>query len=910
MRVVSLRTEYHVDPLGLDETEPRFQWRLDDDRRGARQSAYQVVVSRPDGSSLWDSRRVESDETMQIVYEGLPLRAFDRALWKVRVWDGSGEPSAWSEPARFELGPLSVADWAPASLVQSSVVGDVATSVPAPFLRRAFSLDGDPVRARLYVTALGLYEASVNGRPVSDQVYAPGWTDYDRRVPYQAVDVTGLLRRGENVLGAVLGDGWYCGFIGRQRQIWGDRPRLLAKLVVELDGAAEPVVVGTDGHWRTSTGPIRASDNYDGEIYDARLELTGWDEPGYDDIAWSPVLVCKGFTGAGGLRLQPVAAVAPPVRRTLELDPRVVEPRPGSRRLYDFGQNMVGRVRLRVMAPAGTEVRLRYAEALNEDGSLHTTNLLSAKATDRYTCRGGGEETYEPRFTFHGFRYVETEGADLADDALTGVVIHSDSPITGKFSCSNELVNRLHENICWSQRGNFFDVPTDCPQRAERMGWTGDIQVFALTATLLMDVAAFLAKYVTDLGDSQLVVGVDRGTFPWVVPSAFSRAGGPGWADAGVVVPWVVYERYGDLRQLDRHYGAIRAYVDFLERFAQGRAEGTWLGFGDWLSLDAERVEEDAEAIDEYATGGSRFGGTPRLFLWHAFDAYSTGLAARIAALLGRDEDAAWLGRRYGRVRAELARRWVRPDGHLGVTTQTAYALALSLDLLADPDQRRAAAEDLVANVERVGHLQTGFLGTPHLLQALTDAGRIDLAYRLLERTEYPGWLYPVTLGATTIWERWDGWTEESGFHPSLMNSFNHYAYGAVGEWLYRVVAGIDVDRDGGAGYRRVLVRPRPGGSLTHASASIDTHRGRIESSWSLVGDALTVRLVLPPSTTATVSLPAASANSISEGGVPIAEAEGVGEVEQVDDRVEFVVQGGTYTFVITKPPSREEHCQ
>jgi alpha-L-rhamnosidase len=440
------------------------------------------------------------------------------------------------------------------------------------------------------------------------------------------------------------------------------------------------------------------------------------------------------------------------------------------------------------------------------------------------------------------------------------------------------------------------------------MGWTGDIQVFARTATFLMDAAGFLSKYVTDLRDSQLVVGVDRGTFPWVAPSAFSRAGGPGWADAGVVVPWVVYERYGDLRQLERHYGAIEAYLDFLERFARGRAEGTWLGFGDWLSLDTERVEEDAEAIDTYGVGGSRFGGTPKLFLWHAFDAYSTGLAARIAALLGRDEDAARLRERYDRLRAELARRWVGADGRLEVKTQTAYALALRLDLLADPDQRRAAADDLVANVERVGHLETGFLGTPHLLEALTDAGRVDLAYRLLERTEHPGWLYPVTQGATTIWERWDGWTEENGFHPSLMNSFNHYAYGAVGEWLYRVVAGIDVDPDGGAGYRRVLVRPRPGGSLTHASAFVETHRGRIESAWALDGDELTLRLSLPPNTTARVVLPAASAVSVMESGVPLAEADGIADVAEVEGRVECTAQAGAYAFVVAgSTTSREE---
>jgi alpha-L-rhamnosidase len=899
MRATDLRTEYQVDPLGLDETEPRFSWRLVDDRRGARQSAYQLLVSRSGDGDLWDSGTVASDETTQIAYQGQPLSAFDEAMWNVRVWDGDGEPSPWSAPARFELGPLSIADWEPAAFIQSSVVGDMQTSAPAPHLRRVFSIDRDVVRARLYITAFGLYEATINGRLVSDQVYAPGWTDYHRRVPYQALDVTALLQRGENVLGAIIGDGWYCGYAGLQRQVWGDRPRLLAKLVVELDGAGTKFVVGTDEHWRTSTGPILASDNYNGEIYDARLEITGWDEPGFDDAAWEPVEVCAGFTSVG-LRVQPVAAVAPPVRRVMELQPKAVDRRPDGRTLFDFGQNMVGRVRVRVTARAGAELRLRFAEMLDPDGSLHVENLLAARATDRYTCKGDSEETYEPRFTFHGFRFVEAEGADLADDALTGIVLHSDAALTGDFSCSNELVNQLHRNIRWSQRGNFLDVPTDCPQRAERMGWTGDIQVFARTATYLMDAAAFLAKYVTDLRDSQLVGGVDRGSFPWVVPSTFARAGGPGWADAGVVVPWVLYERYGDVRQLERHYPAVCAYMDFLERSARGRSVGTFLGFGDWLSLDPERViVDDGETIDDFDAGDSRFGGTPRLFLWHAFDALSTRLAARIAGLLGREEDRARFQTRHERVREEIAGRYVDANGRLTIATQTAYALALQFDLLSEPRHRRAAQADLIANVERVGHLQTGFLGTPHLLEALSNAGRIDLAYALLERTEHPGWLYPVTQGATTIWERWDGWTEKDGFHPSLMNSFNHYAYGAVGEWLYRFVAGIDVDPDGGAGYRRILIRPHPGGSLTHASAHVDTHRGRIEASWTLDGGALKIRLVVPPNTTATVALPAASMDAITERGVPLTDVAGVSDVEVRHDRVACTAGAGEYTFVV-----------
>jgi alpha-L-rhamnosidase len=899
-RPILPRTEYLVDPLGLDETEPRFSWLLDDRRRGARQSAYRVLVASSlerlaEGTAdLWDSGQVYAGETAHVVYAGEPLRAFSRAVWKVRVWDGDGHASPWSEPARFELGPLTVADWSEAAWIRSRVVGDSQTSVPAPFMRRRFRLEGRPVRARLYVTALGLYEASINGRLVTDAVYRPGWTDYHRRVPYQAYDVTDLLQPGENAIGAILGDGWYCGFVDKRRQQWGDRPQLRAKLVVELEGIAEPVVLATDAAWRTTTGPIRMSDNYNGETYDARLELPGWDSPGYDDAFWEPV---EALRDAVGGRLQLVATTAPPVRRVLELRPDRVVERPGRVYQFDLGQNMVGRVRLRMSAAEGTELTLRFAEMLEDDGTLHTANLGLAAATDRYTCKGGGEEIYEPRFTFHGFRYVEVSGSpvELGLDSVTGIVLHSDAAVSGEFRCSNELINRLQKNILWSQRGNFLDVPTDCPQRGERLGWTGDIQVFARTATFNMHAASFLTKYVADLRDGQLVAGVDRGSYPWAVPRVVAQAGGPGWAAAGVVIPWVIYERYGDVRVLEHHYPSLLSYIDFLERAERGRADGTFTGFGDWLALDAVREQVDAVASDD------RFGGTPRDYLWRAFDAYTASLVSRIAQIVGRAEDAARLAARRKRLCDEFVRRYVDADGRLTVRTQTAYLLALHFDLLSDPEQRQAAAEDLVANVDELGHLQTGFIGTPYLLPVLSEIGRTDLAYQLLERIEYPGWLYSVAQGATTIWERWDAWTRERGFNGTEMNSFNHYAYGAVGEWLFRVVAGIDTTPDGG-GYRHILIAPQPGGSLTFAQGHVDTIRGRIATAWKREAGRATLRLTVPPNTIATCRLPAASPRSVSEHGVRLADVDGVSDVRVRDGRVECEAVAGTYEFVIEQP--------
>jgi alpha-L-rhamnosidase len=895
-----LRTEYQVDPLGLDETEPRFAWLIDDDRPGARQAAYQILVASrldlldADSGDLWDSGQVRSDSTVHVVYGGAPLGSFAASVWKVRTWDADGASSPWSDPARFELGPLTTADWAGATFIRSALVGNFQTSAPAPYLRRAFRLEGNVQRARLYITALGLYEVSINGQLATADVYRPGWTEYSRRVPYQAYDVSTLLDRGENVIGVILGDGWYCGFVGERRQIWGDRPQLLAKLVVSVEGSQMPVVIGTDGEWHWTAGPILSNDNYNGETYDARLELAGWDKPGYEHLTrWEPAEIVPAFT----TRAEVVATIAPPVRRKLEMRPQTVTARPNGAFQFDFGQNMVGRARLRVTAPSGTELTLRFAEMLKPDGSLYTENLLTAKATDRYVCKGGGEEVWEPRFTFHGFRYAEVSGSPvpLDQDALTGVVIHSDCAEVGDFECSNELINRLQNNIRWSQRGNFIDVPTDCPQRAERLGWTGDIQVFATTSTFNMDVSSFLAKYVADLRDGQLIGGVDRGSFPMVAPRINAQPGGPGWADAGVIVPWVLYERYADVRVLERHYPAMLAYIDFLDRAHHERSLGTWLGFGDWLSLDATTQE-----IEGFGSADT-FGGTQREFIWLAFDAHSTDIVRKTAALLGFPEDAARLGERRDHMVGEFVRRYVDADGHLTLKTQTAYVLALQFDLLPEASARQAAADDLVANLKRNGHLQTGFVGTPYLLHVLSDIGRTDLAYLLLERVEYPGWLYPVTQGATTVWERWDAWTHTDGFKAHYMNSFNHYAYGSVGEWLFRVVAGIDTTLDG-TGYRRALIRPELGGSLISASGYVDTLHGRISSAWHLEHDHAVLRISLPANTLATLRLPARSIGSVAHGDVGLEDVTGISDVTLNRGRVQCVAEAGTYEFVVASP--------
>jgi alpha-L-rhamnosidase len=891
-----LRTEYLIDPIGLDEPEPRFSWSLDDNRRGATQTAYQILVaSSPatlarDSGDFWDSGMVRSEEVAHIVYAGRPLQAFDAAHWKVRSWDHEDVASPWSSPASFELGPLTGDDWKGALFIWSPVVGDSQTGAPSPYFRRPFRVDGaDVVRARLYITALGLYEATINGLAVTDAVFRPGWTDYDRRVPYQAYDVTNLVIPGDNVIGVILGDGWYCGTVSWQRQQWGERPELLAQLVISTQAKSDQIII-TNTEWRTATGPILRSDHYHGEEYDARLEHIGWNEPGFDDSHWLPAST---DSDSYHFRRSLVATIAPPVRPILEIATQTVTQRGAGTYQFDLGQNVVGWARLRVAAPEGTALTLRFAEMLNDDGTLHTANLLSARATDRYTCRGGREETYEPRFTYHGFRYVEVSGVppqiNLGAEAITGVVISTDSSLCSEFECSNALLNRLQQNVVSSQRGNFFDVPTDNPQRAERLGWLGDARAFARTATYNMDVAAFFTKFVIDMRDGQLVAGSGRGSYPWFAPSITAQAGGPGWADAGVVIPWVLYERYADVRVLERHYSSILDYLDFLDRAERGRTPGTWLGFGDWLALEPEPV---------YALGvtDDRFGSTPREYLWQAFDIDTTTTAARIAAKLGREDDARRFRERAERLRNSFQSSWVDGHGRLTVATQTAHALALAFDLLTEPEHRKNAADSLVQLVTRVGHLQTGQIGTPLVLQVLSDIGEIDLAYKLLERTEYPSWLYPVTQGATTIWERWDGWTRQDGFKQHTMNSFNQYHLGTVGEWMFRTIAGIDTST-AGTGYKHIVIHPRPGGSLTSARAHLDTIRGRIATHWRREQGYFHLDLQLPPATTATLHLPSTDLSRVTESSAPLTDVDGVTGVRTSENGIECDLVPGTYSW-------------
>ena len=729
----------------------------------------------------------------------------------------------------------------------SSVFGSPRSCAPAPFFRKTFQITSPIKSATLTATALGLYECEINGRPVGDQVFAPGWTDYEKRVMSQTCDVTLLLREGENVLGAVLGDGWYCGFVGwKNRQLYGDRPRFLAQLRVALADGSEILFV-TDGTWKTAIGPIRENDLLMGELHDARQDLGAWSSPGYDESAAWHLALSEPIDP----KLSIEDRLGPPVRRKEEITPHLDQAKLDEFRqpclIYDCGQNFAGRARISVRAPRGTVIRLRFAEILDTNRALYLENLRGARATDHYICRGDGIETWEPRFTFHGFRYVEVRGL-TADQlvSITGVVLHSDTPPTGRFRCSSDLLNQLQHNIVWGQKSNFLEIPTDCPQRDERLGWTGDAQVFVRTAAFNMDVRGFFHKWMRDVRDAQEAIG----GIPPVVPNRqftdVKDDGGPAWSDATIICPWTIYLCYGDEQILADHYESMRRYMDFLKKH---RCAGPirchwsvddWGGFGDWLALDGS---------------GKVDGATPRDLIGTAFYANDAAIMARVAALLGREEDAAAYRELHQAVADAFNRRYVTPDGLIASGTQTASVLALHFGLV-DGAQKQTMARELARDVEKRGfHLATGFVGTPYILDVLEENGFLDTAYKLLEQETFPSWLFPVKNGATTIWERWDGWTPERGFQDKNMNSFNHYAYGAVGAWMVRTVAGLDLD-PALPGYRHIIFRPRPGGTLTWAEASLETARGAAAIRWERDGNSLRLDLTVPDSAQATLQPP------------------------------------------------------
>ena len=891
LSIAALRCEYRENPIGIDVRKPRLSWQLLSDRRGVSQAAYRLIAASSesalsDGTNLlWDSGRVETNRSVHVGYSGPTLASGQRVYWKVIVWDDGGQ-QAESEPAFWEMGLLDRADWQ-ADWIGAPFSGGPRTTSPAPFLRKEFALQKAVFTARLYATAIGLYECHLNGVRIGDALLTPGWTDYSKHIQYQVYDVTELLQKGVNAFGAILGDGWGSGhicWVGRQR--YADRPQFLAQLILTYADGSQDIIT-TDHTWKVTSGPVLESDMLMGESYDARRELTGWDQPGYDDSRWWPVEV---FADAGAER---VATNSPQVVRHEVLQPVNIRKIPdfvNPRWIFDMGQNMVGWVRLRVRGTRGITITLRYAEALNPDGTLYTINLRSARNTDYYTLKGDEEEIWEPRFVFHGFRYVELLGFPgvPTQDTIAGIVVHSDTPPAGKFECSDPLINQLQHNIVWGQKGNFVDVPTDCPQRDERLGWTGDAQVFIRTAAFNMNVAGFFTKWTRDLEDAQY----PNGAFPAVAPNPGAWSiddGGPAWADAGVICPWTIYLCYGDTDVLQARYASMQRFIQFLSGTSRNGlrcyAEYTgWHGFGDWLALDGS---------------GGLEGATSKELIGTAFFAYSTHLLANIADILGNPEDALRYRALSDEVREAFIKRFIHDDGTIVGDTQTPYILALQFDLL-PPELRPVAAARLVSNIQaRDNHLSTGFVGTPYINWVLSEMGHVDTAYALLKQTTWPSWLYSVTQGATTIWERWDGWTHERGFQDPSMNSFNHYAYGAIGAWLYAVVGGIDLDLQQ-PGYKHIIMRPQPRGGLTCATAELQSMYGLIRSAWTQENGVFDWLITVPANTTATVYVPVTGGKRVRESSLPATDAPGVRFLRHEAAAEVYEVAAGEYHFSVS----------
>ncbi len=892
LTALGLRVEYLTNPIGIEVVQPRLSWQIVSATRNTMQAAYQLQVATSEASltrganPLWDSGKVTSDASVFVDYAGPPVASRTRYYWRVRVWDTSGRVSPWSPPAFWETG-LQPADWTAEWIGPPATAADSLPS-PSPFLRRAFRV-GDAVRsARLYVTSLGLYEVYLNGQRVGDQLFTPGWTSYRRRLQYQTYDVTALLRSGANIVGAILGDGWYRGNLGffRQRNLYGRRLGIRAQLEIRYESGRTERVVSDTG-WKTTAGPVLGSDIYGGETYDARRELSGWASAPFDDRAWTAVALLEPASTQPAL----VAAMSPPVRRVRELRPVSIRLAPSGETLFDLGQNFTGWARLTVTGPAGTTVTMRFGEVLDKGGNLYTANLRAAAQTDRYTLSGKSREVYEPHFTFHGFRYVAVAGLPSQADSttITGIAVSSDLGQTGSFVTSDSLLNQLQRNIVWGQRSNFLDVPTDCPQRDERLGWTGDAQVFARTAAFNMDVNGFFAKWLGDVAADQ----DPSGSVPWVIPNPLGGdsvrfAGTAGWSDVAVIIPWTMYLTYGDRRLLERQYPSMRAWVDYAHRRA-----GTGLiwrpgwQFGDWLALHSDDPSYPG------ATTGTDLIAT-------AFLAHSTDLVSRTAAVLGRTDDAASYRALFRAIREAFDREFVSRTGRVGENTQTAYALAIAFDLLPDslvPAAAGRLAQDVAA---REHHLTTGFLGTPYLLHVLGATGHMADAFALLAQRSYPSWLYPITRGATTMWERWDGIRPDSSFEDPGMNSFNHYAFGAVGDWMYQNIGGIDVD-PAVPGYRRARIAPRPGAGLTSASASLETVYGKLSSAWRLDagGQRFVLDVTIPANTSAEVTLWDARLDNVREGGAGLNAREGVRAARQRGPDVVVDVGSGSYSFVV-----------
>lgn len=921
IKPVNIRTEYKVNPV-VDTQNPRLSWELASNERGQAQTAYEIIVAsstellNESDADLWKSGIVKSNATNQIEYNGVSLTSRTQCFWKVRSWDKNGNAGPWSEMASWEMGLLDKDEW------QAQWIGNNLTHLgkgkiyhlpPAPFFRKEKVLKENIKKARLYVSSLGLYEFQINGEKIGNDYFTPGWTDYNKRVYYQTYDISSALKTGKNAFGAIVAEGWYSGYLGYAllvknpvvKNFYGDVPLLKAQIEIEYENGEKETIV-TDKSWKTNHGPIAEADILNGETYNATLEFDNWSLPDFNDGDWKNSEV---YADKAERKME--AYPGNPVQVFSEIQPKSITPQEGGKYLFDLGQNFAGIVRLKVKGKKGDVITLKFGEFLHPDGRIMTENLRMARATDTYILKGSPEgETWTPRFTYHGFQYVEVEGFSQEPtlDAITGLVLTSSTPEVGSFETDSKMVNQLYSNIVWTQRANYFEVPTDCPQRDERLGWTGDAQAYVLSATYNTDISAFFTKWMVDLNDAIL----ENDAYPIYAPAPKVRASdkySPGWSEAGIICPYTIYKTYGDTRMIRKFWPEMFAYFKFMEE----KTDGNYIykersfeelqpkgGYGDWLSVGAK---------------------TPPDLLASIYFAYCANLMQEMAIATDKTKDAEYFSEVFkrstnafdeyytdgkGRIKTnasaygDAAGYVLEGQTEFNAHSQTSYANAIYMGIL-DEEKESIAGQLLVELIkENDGKLSTGFLGLKALLPALSQTGNSRYAYKLLLNEEYPSWGFEVANGATSIWERWNSYVKGVGFTNNAgMNSFNHYAFGAVNEWMFGNMAGIKVDEPG---YRTFTIKPEIAESgLNYVNASYRSINGEIGSSWKKDGDKLVLEVKIPVNTKATVYIPAGKEAAVYVDGKPMTDCRFLEVLDQTETELQLMLGSGTYKIETTK---------
>ncbi|WP_298763441.1 family 78 glycoside hydrolase catalytic domain [uncultured Polaribacter sp.] len=852
-------SEGFKNPIGFYNPKPTFSWQLPVSENVMSQSAYQIVVASskdllPDNADLWDSKKQESAQSTFINYKGETLNSRQKVFWQVRFWNQNNNASAWSNVNHFELGLLKNSDWnakwTGLDTAKDSIKGVRKFLMHRPqYLRKGFDLSSDIKSARLYITSKGVFDVHLNGKDISDDVLTPGWTPYNKRIETLTYDVTHLLSQGKNAVSVALASGWHSGRISRGKAVYENfaSPKVLCQLEVTLKDGSKKTII-SDETWKgTTNGPIRLASLYDGEVYDANLEIPNWNTANFEDASWKNAEI---EAIADSVKLEPKRHTT--VKQMVVLEDAEIVSATKKAVVFNLKQNMVGVPKVTVPMKKGDTLTIRFSEMLLADGTFYTKNYRSAKSTDYYIAAKDGVIEYTPKFTFHGFQYIQLSGFDAAvkpnKNWVKGLVQHSEFDVNGTFSSSHEKLNQLQSNITWGLRDNLLDIPTDCPQRDERLGWTGDAQVISPTAMYNFKMHAFWTAWLQSMRETQSEH--KNGLVPFIIPDVLqNNRASSGWGDACVIIPWDIYNITGDKRVLEENFEMAKKWVGYYQSKSNNYIP-TIHSFRDWLQPFPKKSGKM----------GNR-GDTPGSFVNTAYFAHSAHLVSKIAGVLGNVDDEKKYKNLYKEIALAFENKFFDKNGKYQnrTQTQTSYLLAIYFDLL-QPATKIKAQKHLLETIKNAdNHLGTGFLGTPILPKVLDDMGEIELMYKILFKETYPSWFYSINQGATTMWERWNSYSKADGYNPQSMNSLNHYAYGAVGQWMYERIAGLSSLEPG---YKKIKIAPIPNQPLTAAEASVNTPYGKASSSWKIENNVFYLEATIPPNTTAEIHLPKTSKNN------------------------------------------------